>query len=120
MMEQNPATEYDLKKYYPRHHQKMVKARREGLISYTLLNLKKGKREGLYRDDMNEEIIAKLYLSRAESIRINDLYTVEEYTSNKIFIELLTYHVRGIATEKGIIVLEKKLEELEKKILKNE
>jgi hypothetical protein len=31
----------------------------------------------------------------------------------KLFIELLTYHVRGIATGEGIIVLEKKIKELE-------
>lgn len=108
--EQNPATEYDLKKYYPHHYQKIFKARREGLFTYILLNLKKGKKEALYRDDMSEEIIAKLYLSRAESIHMNDIYTVEEYTSDKVFLELLTYHVRGIATEKGIKVFGKKIE----------
>ena len=64
--------------------------------------------------ELNEEIIAKLYLSRVESIHLNDLFTVEEFTSLKLFMELLMYHVRGIATEKGIIVLEKKIKELEK------
>jgi TetR/AcrR family transcriptional regulator, cholesterol catabolism regulator len=110
--EQNPATEHDLKKYYPDHYQKIVKARRQGMLKYILLNLKKGIEEGLYRDDMNEEIIAKLYLSRSESTQTNDLFTVEEFTSSRLFIELLTYHVRGIATEKGISVLEKKTKEL--------
>lgn len=113
MRDQNPATEHDLKKYYPQHYQKTIKARREGVYNYILLNLKKGKKEGLYRAEMDEEIIAKLYLSRAESINLNDLFTVEEFTSQKLFMELLTYHVRGIATEKGIIVLEKKVRELE-------
>lgn len=113
MRDQNPATEYDLKKYYPQHYQKIVKTRREGIYNYILLNLKKGIKEGLYRKDLNEEIIAKLYLSRAESIHINDLFTIEEYTSIKLFVELLTYHIRGIATEKGIIVLEKKIKSLE-------
>jgi TetR/AcrR family transcriptional regulator, cholesterol catabolism regulator len=113
MREQNPATEHDLKKYYPHHHQKTVKIRRERMYSYVLLNLKKGKEEGLYREDLDEEVIAKLYLSRTENIHFNDLFTVEEFTSLKLFAELLTYHVRGIATEKGIFVLEEKLKELE-------
>ena len=112
--DQNPTTEYDLKKYYPQHYQKTVKARREGIYNYILLNLKKGVKEGLYRKDMNKEIIAKLYLSRSENTNLNELFTVEEFTSIKLFMELLTYHVRGIATEKGIIVLEKKVKELEK------
>jgi AcrR family transcriptional regulator len=110
--EQNPATEHDLKKYYPSHYQKIVKARREGVFNYILFNLKKGKKEGLYRDNLDEEIIAKFYLSKAETIHMNDLYTIEEFTSLKIFTELLTYHVRGIATAKGIVFLDRKIEEL--------
>ena len=118
MRDQNPATEHDLKKYYPHHYQKIVKIRREGVFNYILLNLKKGKMEGLYREEMNEEIIAKLYLSRVESIHLNDLFTIEEFTSLKLFIELLIYHIRGIATEQGITVLEKKVSELETKNIK--
>jgi TetR/AcrR family transcriptional regulator, cholesterol catabolism regulator len=113
MRDQNPATEHDLRKYYPHHYQKTVKTRRERMYSYVLSNLRKGKEEGLYRKDMDEEIIAKLYLSRSENIHFNELFTIEEFTSVKLFTELLVYHVRGIATEKGIIVLEKKIKELE-------
>jgi TetR/AcrR family transcriptional regulator, cholesterol catabolism regulator len=111
--DQNPATDHDLKKYYLHHYQKIVKIRREGTFNYIYQNLKKGKAEGLYREEINEEIISKLYISRVESIHLNDLFTVEEFTSLKHFIELLNYHIRGIATEKGIMVLNKKLKELE-------
>jgi len=113
MRNQNPATEHDLKKYYPEHYQKIVKTRREGVYSYILTNLNNGKKEGLYRDDLNNEIIARLYLSRAESIHTNDMFTIEEFTSHELFIELIKYHVRGIATQKGIGVLEQKINELE-------
>lgn len=113
MRNQNPVTEYDLRKYYPHHYEKTVKSRRERMYNYVLLNLKKGKEEGLYREDMEEEIIAKMYLSRSENIQYSELFTVEEFTSLKLFAELITYHVRGIATEKGITVLENKMRELE-------
>jgi len=115
LKEQNPATEHDLKKYYPRHHQKIVKVRREGIFKYILQNLRKGKEEGLYRQEMNEEVIAKLYLSRAEIIDANNIFTTEEITSVEIFVELLIYHIRGIATSLGIIELEKKIEYINKK-----
>jgi TetR/AcrR family transcriptional regulator, cholesterol catabolism regulator len=115
MRDQNPATEHDLKKYYPHHHQRIVETRRERMYNYILLNLRKGKKEGLYREDMDEVVIAKLYLSRTENIHFNELFTVEEFTSLKLFTELITYHVRGIATPKGIEILDKKLKELETK-----
>jgi hypothetical protein len=91
----------------------MLKARTVGIFEYILLNLKKGVAEGLYRKDMNMEIIAKLYLDRIENTHMQDLFTKEEFTSIKLFVELLTYHIRGIATEKGIQVLEKKIKEIE-------
>lgn len=111
--EQNPATEYDLKKYHPQHYQKVLNVRRERMFNYILLNLRKGKEEGLYREGMNEEVIAKFHLSRSESIHFGEMFTVEEFTSVKLFVELLTYHVRGIATQKGIEVLENKLKQIE-------
>jgi AcrR family transcriptional regulator len=110
---QNTVTEYDLKKYYPNHYQKILKVRREEIYNYIMVNLTKGINEGLYRKEMNKEIIAKLYLWRSENIKFDELFTVEEFTSMKLFVELLTYHIRGIATEKGITVLEKKKKELE-------
>ena len=79
------------------------------MYSYILLNLKKGKNEGLYRNDMDDEVIAKLYLSRSESMPVSTLYTLEELTSIKMFVELLTYHIRGIATQAGIKELEKNI-----------
>jgi TetR/AcrR family transcriptional regulator, cholesterol catabolism regulator len=111
--EQNPATEYDLRKYYPLHYQKTIKARKEVIYSYILLNLKKGVKEGLYRKDLNMDVIARVYLWRSEDTNLKDLFTTEEFTSIKLFVELLNYHVRGIATEKGILVLEMKIKELE-------
>ena len=113
MRNQSTVTEYDLKKYYPVHYYKAQSARREGIYNYILLNLKKGIKEGLYRAEMNKEVIAKLYLWRSENVHLDELFTLEEFTSTKLFIELLNYHIRGIATEKGIIVLEKKIKELE-------
>lgn len=112
MRGQNTTTEHDLKKYYPSHFEKAIKARREGIYNYILVNLKKGIKEGLYRKELNKEIIAKLYLWRSENAHLDELFTVEEFTSRKLFVELLTYHVRGIATEKGIFVLENKIKEL--------
>jgi len=111
--EQNPATEYDLRKYYPLHYQKTIKASKEGIYSYILLNLKKGVKEGLYRKDMNMDVISRVYLWRSEDTNLKDLFTTEEFTSIKLFVELLNYHIRGIATEKGILVLEMKIKELE-------
>ena len=102
LKEHNPSMEYDLKKYYPDSYMKIQKKRHDGMYYSILQNLIKGKTEGYYRSDVNEKIIAKLYLSRVEGIIENDFFTVEEFTSPAVIREILTYHIRGIANEKGI------------------
>jgi AcrR family transcriptional regulator len=109
----NPSEEYDLKKYYPDQFQKILTIKRDQIFSHTLANLKKGKAEGLYRPELNEEIIAKIQWMRVQSTIENQIFTDDELISPQSFLEVFIYHIRGIASDKGIKVLEKKLKELE-------
>jgi len=111
--EHNPSQDYDLRKYYPELYTKIVKIRRERMYNNILSNLKKGKNDGLYREELNEEIIAKIQLLRMETTFDTEIFTIEEIMSAKVFYEIFIYHIRGIANEKGIELLDKKLKELE-------
>ena len=114
MIKQHNASEdYDLKKYYPDQYQKMHKIRREQIYNHILTNLKNGKKEGLYRVEMNEEIIAKVQLMRIENTFDNQIFNDDELLSQQAFLEIFIYHIRGIASEKGIKILEQKLKELD-------
>lgn len=112
LRETNPSMMYDLKKYYPDLHDQMMERKRKGMFENVLKNLKWGIEDGLYRDELNVDIIAKLYLSRIESIMDHEIYTIEEFTSPKFFREIFIYHIRGIANKKGIEYLEKNIEKL--------
>jgi AcrR family transcriptional regulator len=105
LKEYNPSTAYDLKKYYPDLYRKFYESRHQKMYEWIFNNLTRGKTENLYRKEINEEIIAKLYVYRNEVIIENDQFDLNEYTSPKFFREMLIYHIRGIATEKGIKVL---------------
>jgi TetR/AcrR family transcriptional regulator, cholesterol catabolism regulator len=118
LKEINPSTEYDLKKYYPEHYQKFVKFRREHSYERIKANIIKGKMEGLYRQDLNDDLIAKEQVSRIESIMDSEVVSLEEFTSPQYFRELFIYHIRGIANEKGIKFLESKIKEMEENNLK--
>lgn len=112
----NPSMFFDLKKYYPEIHFASIKKRRDKIYESILANLKKGKAEGIYRDDMIEDIIARLHMSRIDSLIENKYFTIEEFTSPQFTNEIFTYHIRGIANEKGIKIFE----ELLKKEKENE
>jgi AcrR family transcriptional regulator len=113
MKEVNLSTIYDLRKYYPLQYEKLTKARREKMKESVIKNIKKGQEEGLYRNDLNPSIIARLQISRVESFIDNDIFTIEEMSSEGFFKEVFIYHIRGIANQKGIEFLENRLKDFD-------
>ena len=103
----NASTDYDLKKYYPELLEKINKTKREKMYNMVLNNLKKGKAQGLFRKNLNEEIIAKLHVSRIMTMGMNACFTHDELLSVEVFREIYIYHIHGIANAKGLEVLEK-------------
>ena len=102
----SPPIEYDLKKYYPELFKKILEIKREYMYKIVLNNLKKGKKQGFYRKDLDEEIISRLFVFRMEGLQSNEFFTIEQLSSPVFFRELFNYHIRGIANEKGIETLE--------------
>ncbi|MBN2745034.1 TetR family transcriptional regulator [Breznakibacter xylanolyticus] len=103
--------EYDLKKYYPALFQEIINMKRDMLYRLWKTNIEKGKSESLYRAEVNTEIIAKTNLLRFESSMDTCIFTDAEMASLDFFNEIFVYHVRGIATAKGIKRLEALLAE---------
>jgi TetR/AcrR family transcriptional regulator, cholesterol catabolism regulator len=123
MMKRNsPSYEYDLKKYFPEISQKVTQARRKGMYDSVLANMKRGKAEGLYRKELQEEILTRLQISRLENIYSDVMFSTDDYNAKNIFKELFIYHIRGIANENGIKYLEEnihKFDYTEKEIFKD-
>lgn len=109
----NPSTEYDLKKYYPELHSKLHEIRKERMFESVLKNIQKGKKEGLFRDDLDDEIIAKMQTSRFMHMGSDEFIQPEEMFKPRYVLELFIYHIRGIANEKGLEVLEKTLKSVD-------
>jgi AcrR family transcriptional regulator len=62
----NPAFYYDLKKYYPDLFKGWMKQRRHGMYTLLISNIRRGKQEGFYREDM-DEAIEILFLGRIKA-----------------------------------------------------
>lgn len=99
----------NLKKYYPIVWTILDNIRKECLFSSVSQNIKNGKEQGVYREEVNEDIIAKLIINTADALVDEDLFPLTHYNLKVILLENRIYHIRGIATKKGIIYLENKL-----------
>jgi len=107
----NPAMDYDLRKYYPALHQKISEIRRQRMYQSVSQNLKKGIKNGLYRQEMDVDIITKIFVSRVELSLDNPVFEREEITSFKVFIEMMIYHLHGICNSKGLKIIEERLKD---------
>jgi AcrR family transcriptional regulator len=100
---------YQLKKHYPEIYQNVLSHEIEQCTQYFRVNIEKGIRDGLYRADLNIEIYVKFYYTLI--FHINET-TVSEKEAQEIELEALEYHTRAMATEKGILELEKQLKKI--------
>jgi AcrR family transcriptional regulator len=107
--EQNPTLLYDLRKYYPELFQELMKEQRRRMHEAIRENLQKGIDEGLFRKEMNIDIISKLHMTRMEYLRGHDDYQLTDIDSSEVMKEVFIYHLHGISNENGIKVLNKKL-----------
>ncbi|MCH8555365.1 MAG: TetR/AcrR family transcriptional regulator [Schleiferiaceae bacterium] len=109
MKNQHPALKFQLKKYYPKTHDYAVNEQRNLILHITKINLQKGIATGLYRKDLNLEIIAFLYFSTLLSLSDQETFVNSSHTIEEFSRENLIYHIRGIASSKGLAYLEQKL-----------
>lgn len=110
--EYNPSLIYDLKKYYPEIHLKFIEKKRNIIYENILTNLIQGKSEGLYRENINEEVIAMLNLMRVEALVNSDVFRPEEMLTKEFFTDMFTYHMYGIVNDKGRKILEQNIDKL--------
>lgn len=101
---------YQLEKYYPKTYDKIIANELSVFKECITNNLEKGIQEGLYRKDINKELTTKFYFSLMLSIHDSSLYTYNKNTINILELNVLEYHTRAIATEKGLQILEEQLE----------
>jgi len=105
----HPSVAFELEKYYPKVSRRMQEHRKKVIYKSLLENLLKGQKEGYYRKDLNPDIIIKIYISRIEILFDQSVFPLSEYALSNLYIESFNYHIRGIASEKGLKYLEKKV-----------
>lgn len=97
---------YQLKKHYPEIYQRALIQQIDICNNCFRKNIEKGIAEGLYRENINIDHYVKLYYMMIFSINETISSEREAYI---LETEALEYHVRAMATAKGIAELQKHL-----------
>lgn len=111
--EMNPTYMMDLKKY---HHKVYETVFKRGVFRNSEMSLdiiKRGVDEAIFREDINIELVNEGIQGFIDSAHARDLFHSGEYTRYEIIDNLLINYLRGLSTEKGIILLIEYKEKLE-------
>jgi AcrR family transcriptional regulator len=98
----SPSMTFDLKKYYPEIYHKHIEQRIEFISDKIKINLQKGIKQGVYRNDLSVELISRLYIRRLMDLHDPEIFPAEKYSFQTIFDVMFDNFIRGIANEKGI------------------
>ena len=108
MKDMHPSVIFDLKKYYLEAYKCLALHRDEFIYSNIKRNIEDGMKSGLYRSNINAEILTRLYLSMVNVILDPESITLSQHSAADIHIEMIRYHIRGIASSKGREYLKQK------------
>lgn len=108
----DPKIKFEMMKYYEPLFNKYSLQKQEHIYNHIIKNLLKGKTEGLYREDVDNELTATLYLKNLVEMHSIDYCFGSEISFDKIFEVMFENHIRAISTPAGLAYFEKKKAEL--------
>jgi len=103
----NPAFQSDLKKY---HHDLLLKSEESlEMPDYRdhYLVIEKGIKEGLFRKDLNTELINRGLYNLGRSLMDNDQYPFDKFTRRDVIRNIFISYLRGISTLKGLELIDR-------------
>jgi TetR/AcrR family transcriptional regulator, cholesterol catabolism regulator len=99
----------DLQKYHRQAWDLIQKFHFDFVFKVFRENLQRGRKEGLYREDFDIDILAKLHLATAFNLFDPQLFPDDAVSKVTVFQEYMLHYLHGIVSPKGLTYLKKKL-----------
>lgn len=93
---------YELEKYFSDSWDLIREHKMGFALGVINTNLERGIKEGLYRKDVNKDVVAKFYISKTDMIFNQQFFPYPQYKVTEIYLELLKYHLHAVATPEGL------------------
>ncbi len=97
----NPIMFYDLQKYHPNAWIKFRQFRDHELLTKIKENLLRGISEGLYRENLNIDIISKMRLEQVDMSFDYNVFPSTEYRFDVVMVSLTEHFLYGLLSLKG-------------------
>jgi TetR/AcrR family transcriptional regulator, cholesterol catabolism regulator len=107
MHELNPLILFELQKYFPKLYQIFLDFKEQFLFNVIKTNLERGIKEGLYRPEVDVDIMAKFRVESSLMVFNTDLYPDKQFDLKHVLHQLFDHFIRGLVTAKGFTIIEK-------------
>ncbi|MGE6221043.1 TetR/AcrR family transcriptional regulator [Nubsella zeaxanthinifaciens] len=109
----NPMLFYDLQKYHQEAWLNFIAFKEKEIGKTVAQNLQRGIAEGLYRQELNVEIVTRMRLNQIDTIFTqNNLYDTTKYSLANIMVEITRHFLFGICNNEGLKLIHKYDKEL--------
>lgn len=109
----HPSILFDMEKYYPAAFAQFNAYKLKVVMFCIARNIEDGIVQGYYRDNINIPIVSGMYVGRMDIIFDQKLFPASKYSPKDVYFEAIRYHIRGIASEKGMEYLKNKFKLLD-------
>jgi AcrR family transcriptional regulator len=106
----NPVFFKDLEKLYPVLWRKLEKEALAKRLDLSVKLLTAGIDQGLFRKDLNTEIVSKLFHTQVNLLADDTVFPSDKYNHAEVFQNMIINFTRGISTQRGIGIIDKILE----------
>lgn len=93
---------------YPEQFKQHEERFRVGLRSFIKQNIIQGQREGIFRADVDAEQISSYLMMTMDNMLSQSVKSGVRIDLNEVHKNLIKYHIRGIANERGLSILQEK------------
>ncbi len=97
----NPVILYDIERNHPATFQKFLQHKNKFLLQVIKENIERGKKEELYRPDINTEVIARIRLETMMLPFNQEIFPKNKFNLVDLERQLIEHFLFGVATMKG-------------------
>lgn len=97
----NPVMLYEIQKYHPAIWKRIEEFKKDCVLQGITENLQRGIEEGVYRSDLNMNIISRMRQLQLETVFDPEQYPVMQFDMHEVLEQLTKHFILGVATLEG-------------------
>ncbi|MEI7828376.1 MAG: TetR/AcrR family transcriptional regulator [Prolixibacteraceae bacterium] len=112
MKQINPMIRFEMMKYYHNTFESYMEKKRTQIFEGMKINMQQGIEEKLYRDDINIDLVASIYLNSFIELHNAEICKIMDVNFIQLFEVMFENHIRAISTSSGLEYFESRKKEI--------